>query len=333
MVKWTIDQYEIPINEDAVNIEQVSVIEHPHGGLVVVYSYGDASKIDDPSHHAASSYFNEKSNSWNPQGTPLHFAPSSDDFNHTTFLNLMGNLQMMYLSDHQLLQNISNDYGKNWKKTEDILEDSVMWKLNNHPIFMRMGRVVVPVYDEGSGRSFAYISDDTGRNWFPSVFIEPSDELIGISAPEDIFSCKMRSPTLIQAGERKLVCFIQPENRDKLLHSISDDFGETWSNAIETDIPSGIGGIESIRLRDSNGHYTPTVVLVYNQKKDDDKFSIMLAISSDIGESWEEIVEIEEIKAPFKDISLIQTDDNKLHIVYCSKQEINHLVVNDFVIF
>ena len=171
------------------------------------------------------------------------------------------------------------------------------------------------------------------KNWFPSVFIEPSEDLIEISAPEDIFSCKMQSPTLIQAGERKLVCFIQPENRDKLLYAISDDFGETWSSAIETDIPSGVGGIESIRLRDSNGHYTPTVVLVYRQKNDNGKFSVMLAISSDIGESWDEFVEIEEIETPYSDISLIQTDDNKLHIVYCSKQEINHLVVNDFVIF
>jgi predicted neuraminidase len=143
----------------------------------------------------------------------------------------------------------------------------------------------------------------------------------------------MRSPTLIQAGERKLVCFIQPENRDKLLYAESNDFGETWSSAMETEIPSGIGGIESIRLRDSNGIYTPTVVLVYAQKKSKVKFSIMLAISSDIGESWDEYVEIEEIDSPYSNISLMQTDDNKLHVVYCSKQGIKHLVVNDFVIF
>lgn len=333
MVKWNIDRFEIPISKNVTNTEQVSVIEHPHGGLIVAYNFRSKSNTENTVNHVASSYFDEKTNTWNPQGTPLHFTPSSEDFSHTTFLNLMGNLQMIYIADNKLLQNISNDYGKTWKESEGILGDSVIWKLSNHPIFMKHGRIVIPVYDEGSGRSFTYISDDTGRTWFPSVFIEPSEDLIEISAPEDVFACKMRSPTLIQAGERKLVCYIQPENRDRLLCAESNDFGETWSNALETDLPSGIGGIESIRLRDSNGLYTPTVVLVYAQKKKKGKFSIMLAISSDIGESWDESIEIEEIDSPYSDVSLMQTDDNKLHVVYCSKQGVNHLVVNDFVIF
>ncbi|TFG17372.1 MAG: hypothetical protein EU530_10715 [Promethearchaeota archaeon] len=332
-MKWNIDRYKIPTSEDAVKIENISVIEHPHGGIIAVFSYISNVKTVKPIHYTGTLYFNEKNNTWNPQGNPLEFHPSSENFSHTTFLNLMGNLQMMYVSDCRLLYNISYDYGKNWKEIEILLEESVMWKMNNHPIFMKHGRVVIPVYDEGSGRSFAYISDDTGKNWFPSVFIEPSEDLTENSDPEEIFACRMGSPTFIQAGERKLVCFIQPENRDKLLCSVSDDFGETWSNAFETDIPSGVGGIESIRLRDSNGHYTPTVVLVYNQEKTNGQFSVMLAISSDIGESWDEIIELGEIEIPFTDISVIQTDDNKLHIIYCSKQEMNHLVVNDFVIF
>ena len=125
---------------------------------------------------------------------------------------------------------------------------------------------------------------------------------------------------------------MQPEMRDHLLQAISDDFGETWSSALETKIPSGSGGIDAIRLRDSNDHYIPTVLLVHNQKKDDNKFSVNLSISSDTGETWDEIVELDEIGAPYKDISILQTDNNKLHIVYSSKKGVNHLIVHNFTI-
>ena len=332
MVKWNMDRFEIPLNEENMKTGNVSIIEHPHGGLILVFDYGN-SNLENHSHCVVSYYYDEQKSDWNKQGDELHYTSSDGYFGHTTYLNMMGNLQMMYQIDHTLKQNISNDYGKIWKESDRILEDTVAWLPNNHPLFMKMGRVVLPVYDEGSGRSFAYISDDTGKSWFPSVFIEPSDDLVEISAPEDLFSCKMQSPTLIQAGERKLICFMQSEQRNRLLQAISNDFGETWSSAVEIKIPSGSGGIDAIRLRNSDGHYIPTVVIAFIQKKVNGKFSVNLGISSDIGESWDEIIEVDEMDTAYNDISIIQTDDNKLHIVYSSEQGVNHLVVNDFVSF
>ena len=237
----------------------------------------------------------------------------------------------MTLLINQLTQSISTDYGKNWVVSDTILEDSISWILKNRPIFVSMGRVLLPVHDQASGRSFTYISDDTGRNWFPSVFIEPSEKLEENIDPEKPFSFKMKSPTLIPAGERKILCFMQPNTSSYLLKSISNDFGETWLNAEETIISSDSNEIEAIRLRDLNGNYVPNLVLVYNHKNKNGKYSLILALSDDIGETWNELIELEENEIPYSSISMLQTNDNKLHIIYSLNRRIRHLVLHDFV--
>jgi hypothetical protein len=226
---------------------------------------------------------------------------------------------------------LSHDYGKTWKSDKNSIETDSIWVLQNTPIHVGIGRILLPVYDKGTGRSFAYISDDNGKSWFPSIFIEPFDELIESSSPEDFFSWKMRSPSFVQAGERKILCFLQPTNHKNLLKSISNDFGETWENAAEIDLPSGIGGISATRLRDNNDRFIPTIVLAYSQTDKDRKTVIKLAISSDIGETWDEHLELERLSVPYTDISLIQSDDNKLHIVYSTNERINHIMISDIV--
>ena len=250
----------------------------------------------------------------------------------------MGNVQMMYCIDYsdQIKYSyfsyfLSHDYGKSWKSTENPLESDVIWEVKNDPIHVGIGRMLLPVYDKGTGRSFALISDDTGKRWFPSIFIEPSDELIDDSSPDGFYAWKMRSPTFVQAGERKILCFLQPTNHKKLLKAISDDFGETWRNATEIDIPSGISGIDAIRLRDRNGGFVPTIVLAYSNTEKDGKSTIELVLSSDVGETFDEHLILEKLDEPYLDISLIQSDDNKLHIVYSTKQGTYHIKITDIV--
>jgi hypothetical protein len=328
MKRWNISRNQIPHPKEEINFSNISIMEHPHGGLIGIFCYEKSTFKN--AIFSSTFYYDEHKEIWAKQRESLEFTPSYN-FSQSTFLNMMGNLQMIYCLDHQLLQYISNDYGKTWKQSDSFLEDSVAWRVRNPPVFVGMGRVLLPIYDEDSGRSFAYISDDIGKHWFPSVFIEPSDDLLEISDPEDVFSHKIQFPSFTQAGERKIVCFMILEKRGHLLQSVSNDFGETWLSAVETNILSEEGEIQAIRLRDSNGHYIPTVVLLYNHKKDNGKISVNLAISSDIGETWDDIVEVDEIETVYTGISVIQTMDNKLHIIYSSKQGVNHLIVHDFI--
>lgn len=331
-MKWTFNKTKLPTKDNKLTpIGNLSLIEHPHGGLVAIICYRNPNSN---SLTLSSYYFDESTRGWSPQGESLHFILSKETptkFSQVTFLNLMGNLQMMYQSANKLLQNISYDYGKTWKTSDGILEDEIFWTLNNSPVFVGMGRVLLPVYDEDSGRSFAYVSDDTGKRWFPSVYIEPPEDMSESYHPDDFFSCKMQSPTFIQAGERKILCYMQSEPNQTLMKAISDDFGETWSTAEPIEIPYGEGGIDTLRLRDSNGDFIPTVVIAYSQKKEDGKYSINLALSSDIGETWDEKLEIDELDAPFSDICILQTIDTRVHVLYSSIQGVYHLVANDFV--
>ena len=331
-MKWQVDRLQFPIREEWINYRNLSLIEHPHGGLIAFVRFQHPISETKQTNIISGYYFEEKSSTWNRIGDLMPYSSFHESFSQITYLNLMGNLHMMVNFEHQLTQQFSYDYGKSWHPSEIILEDMISWELKNRPLFVQLGRVLLPVFDAGSGRSFAYISDDTGNSWFPSVFIEPSEESMEDSDFEEISPQGLRSPVFIQAGERKILCIMQSQNRPNLAQAISNDFGETWSSAVEIKIPSGSGGIDAIRLRDRNGDYTPVVALAYGEKKKNGKYALKLAISTDVADTWSETEVIEEFSALYTDVALLQTDDNKLHVLYSTSIQVRHLILHDFVI-
>lgn len=319
--------YQLPVHENAGHFSNLSLIEHPHGGFIAIYSFSLSNK-DDNYHYVESHYFDVLSHKWKTIGTPFSCVSNEIlDFSQVTYLNFMGNLQTIYSLDHHLKQQFSYDYGKSWKSPIEILEDSVAWQVKKQPIFVKMGRIVLPVFDKASGRSFTYISEDTGKNWFPSVFIEPNDDLIDNQDDLNSAGIQMKNPVLIQAGERKIFCYVQEENQDFLLRAISDDFGETWSYTEQTTIPIGIGVFDLIRLRDANGNFTPNIALIMAFKRNEESFGINLSISNDIGQSWNSFKEIETVNTPITDMTLLQTIENMLHILFCTNSSVYHLIV------
>ncbi len=324
-MKWRLEKNQLPLENESGSNGNISVMEHPHGGIICNIPIHNQQEVVIKSY-----YFDEILQSWHSQGKPIKFQLRSSEFSQVTYLNLMGNLQMMYCMNHLLTQNFSNDYGKIWKSDSEIVEEEVNWEVRNPPLFVQMGRILLPVYDKASGRSFAYISDNTGKSWFPSVFIEPSDE----EYIDEFIVPSMMSPTFVLAGERRIICYLQSENEKHILQSVSEDYGETWHPPEPIGIHYNSSNIDAIRLQNGEGIFTPYMVITYCDEEligEDRKTTINLAISLDIGESWENQI-VDVCIEPIQSISVIQTRDETIHILYSTEKSAYHLKLTDLEI-
>jgi hypothetical protein len=308
-VKWFSKKYDIPLLVKTGQISGISPVEHPHGGIVLIISVSSQDKIA-----IYPLYFKSKENSWIKYNEPSYFLTKTHKFSQVSYLNLMGNLKMVYSLDSAVFQWLSTDYGKNWKENALILEESVEWEFKNQPIFMQMGRVLLPIVDKSSGRSFAYISDTMGKSWFPSLFIE--EELV---EENEYLPKSTSSPIFIATGENRIRSYFQSEGN--ILTAISTDLGETWKSAIKTGMRCDSDTLDGKRLLDEDGNFTPSIILAYLKLN-----KINMAISSDIGESWEE-TEIDSVHGEVYNISTLQTTDEKIHVFYSTKTEIFHLEI------
>jgi predicted neuraminidase len=98
----------------------------------------------------------------------------------------------------------------------------------------------------------------------------------------------------------------------RVLMSESSDQGETWSFAIDTDIPNPGSSLEVTVLK--NGHW----VMAYNDTEDN-RNNWAVSLSNDEGKTWmwkRHIGQSADQSESFSYPSLIQTKDGKLHLTY-----------------
>ena len=127
---------------------------------------------------------------------------------------------------------------------------------------------------------------------------------------------KAKHPVFIPEEEDVIVAFLQTENLLHIHRASAEHYGEIWSETEITAIPSDSSAIDAIRLRNSDGNYTPTSFLVYTDKNESEN-SLNIAVTNDFGKNWGTIIKI--IDYTKEDISLpciTQTPDLKTHLVY-----------------
>ena len=251
------------------------------------------------------------------------------------FLDLLGSLQLIYCDGNVIWKKISYSYGKNWTDPEKIYGDygdTSGWKFGRKSCFLKHGRIIIPVYNNLTGRSFAFISDDGGKNWFVSTYIEvpediSEDEVIDFK-PSDVpewGSSKAKHPVFIPEEEDVIVAFLQTENLRHIHRASAEHHGEIWSETEITAIPSDTSAIDAIRLRNSDGNYTTEILLVYTDKNEFGN-SLNIAVTNDFGKNWDNIIKFndgigENISLP----CITQTPDLKTHLVYVlNGKEIKH---------
>ena len=175
------------------------------------------------------------------------------------------------------------------------------WMPRIHPLQLRSGRVLVPLYSDTYNLSLIAITDDGGLNWRAS---EPLISLGGVQ------------PSLVVRKDGTIVAFMRDNGPppQRALMGESHDDGVTWSEIVDSDIPNPGSSLEVIVLRDG------AWCMVLNDTEDG-RHRLSVWLSEDEGKSWPWKRTLEDHPAKsgsYSYPSLIQTHDGLVHVTYSS---------------
>jgi predicted neuraminidase len=178
------------------------------------------------------------------------------------------------------------------------------WMTRTHPITLPNGRILLPLYSDGFNVCLAAISDDSGRNW------RASKPIVGLGPIQ---------PSIVRIKDGTLVAYMRDSGNapNRVLISTSTDDGESWSPAIDTNIPNPGSSLEVIALQDGRW------AMVYNDTEHG-RHSMAVALSDDEGKTWKPKRHIGKSDNRTKSYgypSLIQAKDGILHLTYSYKEK------------
>ena len=191
------------------------------------------------------------------------------------------------------------------------------WMTRIHPISLKSGRILLPLYSDGYNISIVAISDDNGNNW------RASNPIVGLGPIQ---------PSLVQKQNGHIVAYMRDSGIEpkRILKSISKDNGETWSFAKDTKTPNPSSSIEVLQLK--NGNW---VMACNDTESSRSQMAILLSFNE--GKSWEVKKYIGKhehnsgITLAYP--SLIQSSDELIHLTYSLKDKegktIQHAIFNE----
>jgi predicted neuraminidase len=177
------------------------------------------------------------------------------------------------------------------------------WMTRTHPTVLPSGRILLPLYSDGYNVCLVAISDDNGKHW------RASKPIVGLGPIQ---------PTIVRRRNGTLVAYMRDSGDApyRVLISTSTDDGESWSPAIDTDIPNPGSSLEVIALEDGRW------VMVFNDTEDG-RHSLAVALSDDEGQGWNwkrHIGRSDEREKSYAYPSLIEAEDGMLHLTYSYRE-------------
>ena len=178
------------------------------------------------------------------------------------------------------------------------------WMTRTHPTVLPSGRILLPLYSDGYNVCLVAISDDNGQHW------RAGKPIVGLGPIQ---------PSIVRKKDGTLVAYMRDSGNApyRILISTSTDDGESWSPAIDTNIPNPGSSLEAIVLQDGRW------VMVYNDTESG-RHSLAVALSDDQGKTWKwkrHIGRSNNRAKSFAYPSLIQAEDGMLHLTYSYKEQ------------
>jgi predicted neuraminidase len=186
----------------------------------------------------------------------------------------------------------------------DKAKRQIGWMTRTHPTVLPNGRILLPLYSDGYNVCLVAISDDNGQHW------RASKPIVGLGPIQ---------PSLVRKKDGTLVAYMRDSGNApyRVLMSTSTDEGESWSWAIDTDIPNPGSSLELIALQDGRW------VMAYNDTEEG-RHSLAVALSDDEGQTWNwkrHVGRSDNRQQSFAYPSLIQADDAMLHLTYSHREQ------------
>ena len=316
------------------NCESFQFIEFPHGEWFLTYISDKKKKIRFMEKKAEKSTWTDEI----PQNSP-DFTTSINKYlqisgislffdNKGDFILLFSNINSENLHDLFLIS--SHNYGKNWdEKPRLISHDFSSWKLHSNPILLqkgiKTGNILIPVENELVKRSLVIISDDNGKNWHLSLYIEPDEDSDNVNG-DNLEILRSYSPVIIEEKNDNLRLLCRVSNQNSIVSYISSDFGATW---YESDRFSQLnmdrkGDFDAIRLRNDNETFSDEIIILGSQKLNN-KYQIAAWILEDNSSEFKVFWKDGEIYPSPPEFCQIYQDSKGLkHFLYKFEDDIVH---------
>ncbi|MFH5884662.1 exo-alpha-sialidase [Halalkalibaculum sp. DA3122] len=209
----------------------------------------------------------------------------------------------------------SNDAGKTWSTGYRLPED-ILGPIKNKPILTQEGRLISPSSTENDGwRVHFEMTSNHGKSW----------ELIG--PINDASQYNVIQPSILKHGGDTLQILARSKE-NYVISSWSYDSGYNWTELKPTNLPNPNSGTDAVTLE--NG----THLLVYNHSKGEEgkwggpRTPLNVAVSKD-GNSWQNVLTLENEPGEYSYPAVIQSEDGLVHITYTWKRErIKHIVID-----
>lgn len=185
------------------------------------------------------------------------------------------------------------------------------WMTRTHPIILKNGKILLPLYSDGFNFGLIAISEDDGETWKPGL---------------PIVGRGLNQPSLIVRDDGSIDAYMRDDGDEpgRILISHSNDEGYSWTYGKKSDIPNPGASLEVLKLKSGNW------LMVFNDV-DDGRYRLAAAISEDEGKSWKRKINLENKKGgSFSYPSVIQTKNGDIHITYSyftpkDKKTIKHI--------
>ena len=176
------------------------------------------------------------------------------------------------------------------------------WQSRNKPLFIGK-RMLLPLYSDGFDFSLIAITDDWGETWH---FSEP---IVGAGSIQ---------PSLALRKDSSIVAFMRDNGPlpKRLMKSVSNDTGKTWSTVEDSDIPNPGTAADVVVLKSGNW------ALVHNDIEEG-RHRLSVWLSKDEGKTWpyrKILVEGSpgsEVRGHYP--AIIQGKDGIIHISYTNQ--------------
>jgi predicted neuraminidase len=206
----------------------------------------------------------------------------------------------------------SFDGGLTWSE-EELLPAGILGPIKNKPILLDDGSLVCGSSVE-SWKAWACwmeITRDWGKTW------EKYGPIDYPGTPEGLIQ-----PTLFhdKAGNLRMLC--RARGVGYICEATSGDGGKSWSAAKSIDLPHPNSGIDAVRL--SNGD----IIMIYNHVARG-RTPINVGLSKDGGDTWNNVLTLEDQPGEYSYPAVIQTSDGLVHTTYTWKRErVKHVVID-----
>lgn len=201
----------------------------------------------------------------------------------------------------------SYDCGKTWTEPQELVPGDTSGgrgPVKNKVLVTSDGKIIAPASSEqGTWKAFFDISEDGGNTWTKTDFIVAKD-----SKGKDV---GMIQPTLWEDKDGDIHAMFRTK-AGWIYRADSTDGGYTWSEAYATELMNNNSGIDCVTT--DNGWlwlvHTPAGMKVRNR--------LILSVSKDNGETWEDVTTLEESINLFAEYSYpaIIAEGNNLYITY-----------------